>query len=115
MNMAIIIQQDATIYSLFISVNRSTCFGWYLHASSAVHITLSTVSDIIETVTATCRERDWMRTAVPIHSRSRQVAVTVSIMPVTVDTVIRAADDGRRYHPKHVEQFADINKLYLVG
>jgi hypothetical protein len=36
-------------------------------------------------------------------------------MPFTVDTVIRAADDGRRYHPKHVEQFADINKLYLVG
>jgi len=27
---AIIIQQDATEYSLFKSVNCSTCFGWYL-------------------------------------------------------------------------------------
>jgi len=26
---AIIIQQDAIVYSLFISVNWSTCFGWY--------------------------------------------------------------------------------------
>ena len=28
-NVAIIIQQDATEYSLFKSVNCSTCFGWY--------------------------------------------------------------------------------------
>ena len=28
-HMAIIIQQDATEYSLFKSVNRSTCFWWY--------------------------------------------------------------------------------------
>ena len=28
-NMAIIIQQDVTKYSLFKSVNCSTCFGWY--------------------------------------------------------------------------------------
>jgi len=44
-----------------------------------------------------------------------QVAATVSIMPDTVDTVIWAPDDGWRYHPKHVEQFADINKLYIVA
>jgi len=55
---AIIIQQDATIYNLFISVNCFTCFGWYLHPSSGAHITVSTVSGIIGTVTATCRERD---------------------------------------------------------
>ena len=42
-NMAIIIEQDATEYSLFKSVNRSTRFGWYLHPSSA-HNTISTVS-----------------------------------------------------------------------
>jgi len=47
--------------------------------------------------------------------RSPQVAVTVSLMPDTVDTVIWAPDDGWRYHPKHVEQFADINKLYTVA
>jgi hypothetical protein len=27
----IYIQQDATLHSLFISVNCSTCFGWYFH------------------------------------------------------------------------------------
>jgi hypothetical protein len=50
-----IIVQDATIYSLFISVNYSTCFGWYLHPSSGAHITVSTASGISVTVTATCR------------------------------------------------------------
>jgi len=43
----------------------------------------------------------------------RQVAVTVSIMPYTVDTVIWAPDDSWGYHPKHVEKFADINKLCI--
>ena len=58
--MSTIIQQDATIYSLFISANCSTCFGWYLHSSWWAYITGSTVSGVIETVTATCRERDWI-------------------------------------------------------
>ena len=52
---------------------------------------------------------------VPIQSRSRQVAVKVSIMPDTVDTVIWAPDDWWRYQPKHAQQFADINKLYIVA
>jgi hypothetical protein len=29
--------------------------------------------------------------------------------------VTRAPDDGWRYHLKHVEQFTDINKLYIVA
>jgi len=69
--MPIIVQQDATIYSLFMFVNRSTCFGRYLHPSSAAHVTVSTASGISKTVTATCRERDWMGTAVPVQVRSR--------------------------------------------
>jgi hypothetical protein len=35
-------------------------------------------------------------------------------MPDAVDTMIGAPDDGWRYHPKHIEQFTDINKLYIV-
>ena len=31
------IQKDATLHSLFISGNCSTCFGWYLHPSSGAH------------------------------------------------------------------------------
>ena len=38
----IYIQQDATLHSLFISGNCSTCFGWYLHPSSGAHTTVST-------------------------------------------------------------------------
>jgi len=72
-----IFQQDTTIYSLFTSANCSTCFGWYLHPSSEAHVTVSTVSGIIETVTATYRACGWMGTAVPVQSRARQVAVRV--------------------------------------
>jgi len=74
--MAIIIQQDVTEYSLFKSVSCSTSFGWYLHPPSAAHSTVSTVSGINETCTATCPER------------SRQVAVTVSLMSDAVDTML---------------------------
>ena len=63
---AIIIQQDATIYSLFISVKCSTGFRWYLHPSSGAHITVSTVPDINETLTATCYERDRMGTGLGV-------------------------------------------------
>ena len=50
----IYIQQDATLHSLFIYGNCSTCFGWYLHPSSGAHTTVSTASDICHTITATC-------------------------------------------------------------
>ena len=36
-------------------------------------------------------------------------------IPDAVDTVVCAPDDGWRYHPKHVEQFPDINKLCNVA
>jgi hypothetical protein len=51
------IQQDATLHSLFISGNCSTCLEWYFHPSSGEHRTVSTASDICHTVTAICRYR----------------------------------------------------------
>jgi len=36
-------------------------------------------------------------------------------MPDAVDTVVCTPDDGWRSHPKHVEQFPDINKLGNVA
>ena len=56
-------------------------FRVLFHPSSGAHNTVSTVSGIIEAVTTTCRE--W------------QVAIQVSLMPDTVDTVLWAPDDGR--------------------
>jgi hypothetical protein len=41
--------------------------------------------------------------------------VTVWHIPDAVDTVVCAPDDGWKYHPKHVEQFPDINKLCKVA
>jgi len=65
--MPIIVQQGVTMCGLFIAVNRSACFGRYLHPSPGAHVTVSSASGISNTVTATCRERDWM--GVPIQSR----------------------------------------------
>ena len=39
----------------------------------------------------------------------------MSQIPDAVDTVVCAPDDGWKYHPKHVEQFPDINKLCNVA
>jgi len=99
--MPIIVHQDPTIYSLFISVNCSTCFGWYLHPSSGAHVTVSTASGISKTIIETGCEHDWTGTLV--QSCSQQVAVMVLLMPDAVVTVTRAPDDGWRYHPKHVQ------------
>jgi hypothetical protein len=62
----IYIQQDATLHSLFISGNCSTCFGWYLHPSSWAHTTVSTASGICHTVTATCRYRGRVGTGLSV-------------------------------------------------
>jgi hypothetical protein len=83
-----IIIRDAAIYSLFISVNCCTCFGWYLHPSSGAHVTVSTAPGIGKTVTATFHESDWTGTgAVPVQLRSRKFAVTVLLTSDAVDTV----------------------------
>jgi hypothetical protein len=51
---------------------------------------------------------------VPALPRYRQIAVTVWQIPDAVDTVVCAPDYGWKYHPKHVEQFPDKNKLCNV-
>jgi hypothetical protein len=89
----IYIQQDATLHSLFVSANCSTCFGWYFHPSSGAYATHSTLKPV------------------PTLPRKRQIAVTVWQIPNAVDAIVCAPDDGWKYQPKHVEQFPDINKL----
>jgi len=44
--MSINVQQDATVHSFILSVNCSTCFGWFLHRSSGAQITVSAASGI---------------------------------------------------------------------
>ena len=59
----IYIQQDATLHSLFVSGNCSTCFGWYLHPSSGAHTTVSTASGQIPAAvdTVVCASDDGWR------------------------------------------------------
>jgi hypothetical protein len=47
--------------------------------------------------------------------RTPPTAVTVWQIPDAVDTVVCAPDDGWKCHPKHVEQFPDINKRCNVA
>jgi hypothetical protein len=63
----IYIQQDATLHSLFISGNCSTCFGWYFHLSPGAHTTVSTASGICHTVTAICRYRGRVGTGLSVR------------------------------------------------
>ena len=63
-----------TIY--YISVDCSTCFGWYLNPSSGAHTIVSTASGICQTVSATFRYSGGGGTAVPIPPRWRKVAET---------------------------------------
>jgi hypothetical protein len=55
------------------------------------------------------------------HQERKQLSTASGICHVTatcryaVDTVVCAPDDGWKYHPKHVEQFPEINKLCKVS
>jgi hypothetical protein len=60
------IQKDATLHSLFISGNCSTCFGWYFHPSSGAQTTVSIASGICQTVTAICRYHERVGTGLSV-------------------------------------------------
>jgi hypothetical protein len=45
------------------------------------------------------------------HHQERIQLYLQHLVFVAVHTVVCAPDDGWNYHPKHVEQFPDINKL----
>ena len=63
-----------SLYPQYLALVKS---WWYLHPSFGAHITVSTVSGVSKSVTATSRERDW--TGIGL--------VTVLLMTDTVDTV----------------------------
>src|SRR5215475_10153085 len=79
------IQQDATLHSLFISGNCSTCFGWYFHPSSGAHTTVSTASGICHTVTAICRHRGRAGTGLSVLWVA--YATHSTLKPVPTDSV----------------------------
>jgi hypothetical protein len=121
------------LHSLFIFGNCCIYFGWYFHPSSGAHTTVSTASGIWHVVAAICRYRgrvgtclsvccEWRTPPTAQHTQTVSNYSTIaadSSNGVTNTRCCRyslwASDDGWRYHPQHVEQFPDINKLCKVA
>ena len=86
-----------------------------LHPSSGRHTTVSTASDTCWNFTATYRCRGRIGTGLSVlqHTQTSSNPSMVTGWQVTdaVSTVVCPPDDEWRYHPKHVEQFPEINKL----
>ena len=124
----IYIQQNATLRSLFISGNCSTCFGWYLHPSSGAHTTIYSIWYLLEDYIPIYIQQDATLHSLFISgncstcfrwyfhpsSGAYTTVPTASGICHTV-TVVCAPDDGWKYHPEHIEQFSDINKLCKVA
>jgi hypothetical protein len=94
--MSITVQQDAPIYSLF-------------NLWSALHVS-----------GGICTNHQELMSLYPQHLALvwpllQPVGKVVGLELSTIDTVIWAPDDGWWYHPKHVQQFTDTNKLYIVA
>jgi len=80
-SLPIYIQQGATLHSLFISGNCSTCFWWYFYPSSGAHTTLSTASGIFHTVTAICRSRGRVGTCLSVLWVAYATHSTLKLVP----------------------------------
>jgi hypothetical protein len=76
------IQQDATLHSLFITGNCSTCFGWYFHLSSGAHTTVSTSTGICHTVTGICRYRGRVGTGLGVLWVTYATHSTLKLVPL---------------------------------
>ena len=72
---------------------------------------VSAASGICHTVTATCRYRGRDGSSSTIAAGSSNGVTNARCC----STVVCAPDDGWRNHPKHVEQFSNINKMCNVA
>ena len=94
-SISIIVQQDATIYSLLYF-----CKLLYMFRVVIPPISRSTYN---------CNYSIWhWSNCLCYLPLPRKVAETVWPVPDAVITVICAPDDGWNHHPKHVEQFTEI-------
>ena len=84
------------------SANNCICSIWYL-SHRYCYLPLS------------WKSWNWFECTVVGVRHPQHTAVTVWQIPDAVDTVVCAPDDGWKYHPKHVEQFPDINKLCNIA
>ena len=86
-------------------------------ASSGARTTVSKASNTCKTITATCNYRGTVGTALQSSSNCSTIAAGSSNGLVNARCrrySCRAPDNGWRYHPKHVQQFREINELCNV-
>jgi len=86
-------------------------FRLVFHPSSGAHNTVSTVSGINETVTATCGERGWTGRPSTFTTGSSTGLINAKYCRYSV----MSSWWWVKYHPKHVEQLTVLNKLYSVA
>jgi hypothetical protein len=111
--MVIIIQQDATEYSLFKSVNCSTCFGWYFtHHQELISLYLQYLALITPVLLPVVNVAGR-------HAQSRSRQVADSSTGLIYARYFRYSGMSSwcwvKYHPKYVEQLTDLNKMYSVA
>ena len=126
------IQQDAALQSLFISVNCSTCFVWFLHPSSGAQNCTYSIRYLSNCNEQSLKITNNVYVGVLKHGKlvfnlpcfnslTYTLLVIFKLCPLQFDKYLMlyvqfcAPDDGWRNHPKHVEQFTEINKLCNVA
>jgi hypothetical protein len=85
----------------------------YFYLETAVHVSGGTFTHNQERIQLYLRHLVFV-TPLPLPA-AIVTAVAVWQIPDAVDTGVCAPDDGWRYHPKHVEQFPDKNKVRNVA
>jgi hypothetical protein len=81
--------------------NKMHLYTVYLYLETAVHVSGGTSTHHQERI--------------QLYLQHLVFSTPLLLPAAIVDTVVFALDDGWRYHPKHVEQFPDINKLCNVA
>ena len=110
--LTIIIQQDATEYSLFKSVKCSTCFGWYFtHHQQLITLYLQYLALIrLVLLPATCRELGWAGSPAKFTTGSNTDLINARYCRYSV----MSSWWWVKYRRKNVEQLTGLNKLYSV-
>jgi len=125
----IYIQQNATLHSLFYPETALHISGGIsTHNQEIIHLYLQHQVFVISLLLSAAISWNRFECAVggvrhPQHTQTSSNSSTtpagssngVKKIPDVADTVVCAPDDGWWYHPKHVEQFPDINELCNVA
>jgi hypothetical protein len=119
--------------------NKMQSYTVYLYLKNALHVLGGTSTHNLERIQLYLQHLEFVTPLLlsaaiveelePEHTQTSSNSSTTAadssnvVTTDAVDTVVCAPNDGRKYHPKHVEQFPDINKrcnvaacwIYILG